>query len=184
MSRRSVFVDALVDQPPRNIHVIGDMAEVARAHPLIIGLIETLPPPGSDFSPEKRTAWLDTMGSVFTLIYGEVQEKRLRTSAAPPRRSTSARPSDWKEHLKPKTKAKTKPKSRKAAPKSAPLPSEFYVDMQGFARNAANDRILPEDVNDVLYDRRGEVDFGTIIWADGTRGVPRGMQLDISAVPK
>lgn len=38
-------------------------------HPFIVGLLETLPAPQSEWSAEERANWLQTAASIFTLIY-------------------------------------------------------------------------------------------------------------------
>jgi len=50
----------------------------AQLHPLIRGLLETLPPPETEWPNEKRQHWLKTAESIFGLIYkgnGETSDK-------------------------------------------------------------------------------------------------------------
>ena len=64
-------------------------------------------------------------------------------------------------------------------------PPRFFIDRDGVARRApSNEPINPEQVgDDPLFDDRGEMgDLGSILWADGRRGV-LGLRLNISATP-
>jgi hypothetical protein len=64
-------------------------------------------------------------------------------------------------------------------------PPRFFIDHAGHARHAPSmDPINPEQIGDEpLFDDRGELgDLGSIVWADGRRGV-LGLRLNISATP-
>lgn len=64
-------------------------------------------------------------------------------------------------------------------------PPRFFIDYAGAARKAPSmEAINPEQLGgDTLFDDRGEHgDLGSILWADGRRGV-LGLQLSISATP-
>jgi len=64
-------------------------------------------------------------------------------------------------------------------------PPRFFIDFAGAARHAPSmEAINPEQVaGETLFDDRGEHgDLGSILWADGRRGV-LGLQLSISATP-
>ncbi len=52
--------------------------DAAKLHPLIRGLLETLPPPEAEWPNEKRQHWLKTAEHIFGLIYkgnGEISDK-------------------------------------------------------------------------------------------------------------
>lgn len=155
---------------PARFTPIGVPASKARANSVIDALIEQLPPPGTDWPAEQRQAWLHMMETTFTLVYGGVAGGSMaKRSPASPRRSARA--------PAPAVKAK-----RQAPVKPRPPGPEFYIDRQGVARKAGGDPIVPCEVLGFLVDQRGEHgDLGTIQWADGSRGIPRGLQLDISA---
>lgn len=64
-------------------------------------------------------------------------------------------------------------------------PPRFFIDHAGHARHAPSmEPINPEAIGDEpLFDDRGEFgDLGSILWADGRRGV-LGLRLNISATP-
>lgn len=64
-------------------------------------------------------------------------------------------------------------------------PPRFFIDHAGAARHAPSmEPINPEQVgDDPLFDDRGEFgDLGSILWANGRRGV-LGLRLNISATP-
>jgi hypothetical protein len=42
-----------------------------KGHPLIVGLIMTLPPPDSDWPIEQQRKWLQAAASIFDLIYND-----------------------------------------------------------------------------------------------------------------
>ena len=91
----------------------------------------------------------------------------------------------------PRSPAKQTPK-KKPAPKRAaakpkpPLPvalPDFFIDRDGIAMNAQRARIMPDQIEGgLIVDLRGESgDLGRIIWADGSKGIPSGLSLDIQA---
>jgi hypothetical protein len=45
-------------------------------HPLIQGLIQTLPPPGSEFAQKDRAKWLQAADSVLQVLYKEEWQPR------------------------------------------------------------------------------------------------------------
>lgn len=68
------------------------------------------------------------------------------------------------------------------APRAKPHMSQFkfVIDTQGVARRGSGQPITPDEVTDILYDMRGgEADLGSIIWADGSTGLPAA-SLDIA----
>ena len=164
---------------------VDAQASPARANSIINALIEQLPAPGAAFGGEERAAWLHMMETAFTLVYGAatvaaaarpatIVASAPRAAAAPARRAIPARRPAKKAGVsskaKPKAKLNTEPKM-----------SGQHIDLQGYARNEDGSRILPGDVIDVLSDLRGEHgDLSAIIWSDDTRGIPRGMQIEVS----
>ena len=65
-------------------------------------------------------------------------------------------------------------KPRPPAPAKRPTPSyPFIIDEQGYARNGkTKDRILPDQVSDILFDLRGiDGDAAAIVWADDSKGL-------------
>lgn len=147
--------------------LVDEAAGASRADPLINALIEKLPPIGTAWPADQRKAWLDLMSQAFTLAYGA-------TSGGAMRSSTQSEPTAKSGKAKPRP-------PRAKAPLTKPE-HQFTIDRQGMARDHKGDRILPEDVNDTIYDERGQMgDLAAIEWADGTRGIPKGMQLDIAA---
>lgn len=156
--------------------------------PLIGAVVDKLPPSNTDWPAAARAAWLQMMENALAVVYGGPDGGGMtagvhngsawRPAPRTPRTSVPASP---RRSRPAKKKSKAKPPKASKAP---PPPAEFYIDLQGHARNGAGETVLPEDINDVIYDRRGEHgDLGAIIWADGSRGIPKGMRLDISATP-
>jgi hypothetical protein len=147
----------------------------AATDPLLAAIIAKLPAAGEDFTPAAREAWLQLMAMGFDLVYGGaagggMSSQHLSRSIgqrAPAKTAPAAKA------------GKAKPRSGKPPLPKVPMP-EFYIDKDGYARNERGDRVKPGDVAGILTDFRGASgDLATIIWADGKRGIPRGMQLDI-----
>ncbi len=153
---------------------------MARIDPLLSAVIAKLPAAGGEFPRESRVNWLKTLAMALGMAYGEVGAIAI-DPAAPvpvPAMLPAALPYDvaaggggagginW---------IKEPDKSPRYA---------FFVDKDGMARGMKGNRINANQLNgDVLYDLRGEAgDLAAITWADDTRGIPRGMQIDISAV--
>lgn len=146
--------DAIELVPPRG-----------RDDSLIAALMEKLPAPGTPWPAVERQAWLDMMAIAFITLYGAAGVAKPNSSVSPKaparlKRSASRRPAPPK-------------------PLKGPGPA-FYIDREGFARRTGGDRIMPGQIAGMLVDQRGEHgDLGAIVWADGSRGIPKGLQLDI-----
>jgi hypothetical protein len=133
--------------------------------PLLAALIAKLPAGGSLWPAKKRVAWLELMTRAFDVVY----EGDGDTVELPPfiERPVAAAPA-----------ATPAP----AAPVSRALPVyPFYIDHDGRALRGDGAPVMPGQVLDQIFDLRGESgDLGSIVWADGSRGV-LGITLDIVA---
>jgi hypothetical protein len=59
---------------------MSDLVEAnVRVHPLVLGLIQSLPPPGTRWSPEQRARWLKVAEHCVALLYHDTPEQRSRT---------------------------------------------------------------------------------------------------------
>jgi hypothetical protein len=144
------------------------LREAQQPDPVLAALIAKLPPTGSVWPAKKRAAWIQLIWTTFELVYeleaGDMLELPAFLSAVGPVSSATVAPAAAAEAAKP-----------------APSSFAFYIDRDGFARRADHARVLAGDVGgNILYDERGEGDFMTIVWADNSVGVPRGLQLDIA----
>lgn len=129
-----------------------------------------LPPAGSEWPAAERTAWLGMMNTAFTLAYGAAEEMPMAPVARPAAAKRS-RPAP----------ARSAPRRPRAEAKPRPPGPEFFIDKEHYARRAGGDRINHGEVLGLLVDLRGESgDLGKITWADGTVGISRGVQLDIT----
>lgn len=149
-----------------NVRMLDARKGVARGNPLINALVEQLPAPGEAFPADERAAWLEMMEKAFTMAYGG-------TRVAPAQKPAAAK--------KPSARSKARPQaaSRKPAPPVTAGPA-FFIDRQNIARRRGGHRIMPHDVAGILVDKRGvNGDLATITWADGSTGIPKGLQLDI-----
>lgn len=140
----------------------------AGVDPLIGALLAKLPAAGTAWPREQQVAWLRMLAMALEVTYpgGEGLASALELPAFLPAKAAAAmQPASAPEPPRPPAK---------------PRPP-FVIDLQGHARNERGEPVLPEDVNDIMVDERGELgDLAAIVWADGTTGIPKGMQLDIS----
>lgn len=159
----------------------------ARRHRLLAAVIDGLPNQGEAFPRDARVHWLKLMEMALHKAFGRVPE--ISIDGYPPH-TVDPVLLDPMRHLKGDSVVVPlkKPLSREAKEGHC-----FIIDRQGFARRAIDangqflslpeeeyPRIMPQDVQGVIYDRRGEGDLATITWADGAQGV-LGLQLEISA---
>ena len=150
-----------------NVAVLRDRAVQSGAHdPLLSALVDKLPVPGTAWAASDRQAWLEMMARAFDVVYGVAGALPRTASPTPaPKRS-------------PKKAGRPRPRAPKPLGPTGPA---FFIDRQGFARRAGGDRIMPDEVIDFIVDLRGETgDLAAIVWSDGSCGVPRGKQLDIT----
>jgi hypothetical protein len=155
----------------RMLAAAGDrQIDPVQVDPVLAALIGRLPPAGSIWSAKKRAAWMQMVWLSFELVYdldaGDALEIPKFLEAALPAPAAVV--------------AVNEVEPAPPAPKPTAAPYAFMIDRDGFARHGDGRRLLPRDVGGVIYDQRGEGDFATIVWADDTVGVPRGLQLDIS----
>jgi hypothetical protein len=137
---------------------------------LLAALVRKLPETGKPFPGEARDAWLKMAAMAFEVAYGPTDQ----VLTFPPRSSGphSEQPAIGKP-------ADVALEPAKPAPAKPPLP-RFLIDTDGTARLNSGERILPSEIIGPIYDLRGELgDLGSILWADGSRGV-LGLHLDIS----
>lgn len=177
------------------------MATTTKRNPLIAALLEQLPPDGS-WPRGARVNWLRMMVMAMNQAYGEAAEiaidappvafpldgymlsaaRMAELAAAPDTTSRGTR------GLIPTRGPGTSDNAAgvDVAPtrKALPAPPHIYIDNNGFVRQSPGDlQVTKEAIGalDVIYDYRGETgDLGSIIWADGSRGVV-GVRADISA---
>lgn len=78
LARRADFQAVIqTESPPADGKLPAESASQelpSGIHPLILGLLRELPPPGAAFSVERQKHWLEIAQSAFSLIYGESQE--------------------------------------------------------------------------------------------------------------
>jgi hypothetical protein len=131
----------------------------AKSDPLIAALIAMLPPAGTDWPVDRQLAWLKLMAHALGAKYGgEV----MFGGEAGGSMAKATQPGNVEPF-----------RSRPA--------HQFVVDADGFARNEAGERILPDEVESYLYDTRGDdADMSAIVWADDSTGIT-GLDLTISA---
>jgi len=156
-----------------NVAILRDRKVESGANdPLLSAVVDKLPPAGAAWPAGDRQAWLTMMSNAFDVVYGAATGGSM--SAASSRPAPVAR--------KPAKKKPAKAQRRPAPPRPlGPTGPAFFIDRQGIARRAGGDRIMPDDVMDHIVDLRGEHgDLATITWADDSRGIPRGKQLDIT----
>lgn len=131
-----------------------------RQHPIVNALIETLPPQNTVWPAAARAAWLKMMGDAFTMAYplADGEEPKAKRGRPPTTKSGELR-----------------------MPIRAFVEPPFYIDTQGYARRSGGNRVFASEVAGVLVDLRGEMgDLGEVVWADDTRGIPKGVHLDIT----
>jgi hypothetical protein len=123
-------------------------------HPLLAATIGTLPPIGQPFAARARADWLAMITMAFNVVYGP--------------EDAMAQP----EGSKPPLAAVPKPARAEHAG------YDYYVDAEGFARIDGGTRVNAADVPDAeeIYEyRRGPArSRDTIVWADGSQGLPEG----------
>jgi hypothetical protein len=176
---------------------------MAKHDPLIAATLKKIP--GSDATREQRVTWLRMIAMAMDSAYGVIPGPAIEIDKFPLLEVTGApgnitferalsefgRPAPGEAALAP---AAQPPKVVRVAP-----PPRFFIDHIGRARrnflfgNDGKIELLAEDfvqlVNageldgDTIFDDRGEHgDLGTIIWADGSRGV-LGKRINIAATP-
>ena len=157
----------------------------AKADPMIAALLNKLPEPGQPWPIDQRIEWLNMLAMGFNMVFGVADTIHIgktnitynRTEPLPgapagaeASANTGLRPQVAKQH-----------------------PPRLFIDKDGFARRDPGGvlrlvdqeypRIMPGQVDDILFDDRGELgDLGSITWADNSTGV-LGLQLEISATP-
>jgi hypothetical protein len=172
---------------------------MAKLDPLIAATLKKIP--GPDGGRDQRVAWLRMVAMAMDSAYGvipgpaiEIDKFPLMSIENPPlvdRMGTS--PGGAIASLAGAGDKSEPPKVVRLAP-----PPRFFIDHIGRARRNflfGNDKIesLADDVvqlinagdleGDTIYDDRGEHgDLGSIMWADGSRGV-LGKRINIAATP-
>lgn len=153
------------------------MATTTKRNPLIAALLEQLPPDGT-WPRGARVNWLRMMVMAMNQAYGEAAEIAVDV----PRPLPSYETIGGAAHLG--VAMTERGVNIVAERKSLPAPPHIYIDNDGFVRQSPGDlQVTKEAIGalDVIYDYRGETgDLGSIIWADGSRGVV-GVRADISA---
>lgn len=147
-----------------------------RLDPLLAALIEKLPAGGEEWPATERRAWLQMMGMAFDVVYG-ICDRVLVVGASGSMavEATYEATGDGSMRL-----TSVKPAEQ---PRPGNAPYQFYIDLAGYVMKGDGSRCMPDEAKGwTIYDVRGEADLNAIIWADDSRGVPRGMQLEISAV--
>jgi hypothetical protein len=153
------------------------LATTTKRNPLIAALLEQLPADGT-WPRGARVNWLRMMVMAMNQAYGEATEIVIDPVERESIRIVNA--------LHTISQQLTSPAGVDVAPtrKALPAPPHIYIDHDGFVRQSPGDlQVTKEAIGalDVIYDYRGETgDLGSIIWADGSRGVV-GVRADISA---
>lgn len=108
---------------------------------LILAVLEKIPNTGAAWPKAKRKVWMGLIEQAFELAFSEGGEAVAATEEPKP----------------------------KADPRSA---YRFYIDEDGVVRNVNGDPVSASQVDDTIYDVRGiDGDVGSIMWADGKRGL-------------
>ena len=129
----------------------------AKSDPLIAALIARLPANGVEWPTDQQLAWLRLMAMAFGTVYGGDAAQQFGQAG-----SATFKPLA----LVPRPK---KPEHR------------FIIDEKGYARKGTGERVMPDQVDGEMFDKRGiDGDMRTIIWADESQGLPQ-KQLVISA---
>ena len=122
-------------------------------HPIVKALIETIPLEKTPWPASARAAWLKMMGDALNMAFPLADGEEPKPKRGRPANKT----------------------------KAAKVDPPFYIDKHGYARRAGGDRVIAKEVAGYVVDQRGENgDLGAIVWGDDTRGIPKGMQLDIT----
>lgn len=160
------------------------MATTTKRNPLIAALLEQLPPDGT-WPRGARVNWLRMMVMAMNQAYGEATEIAIDPVPHPACGLVVTAPAQ--PFLAPMNGQQFNAAAGvDVAPtrKALPAPPHIYIDHDGFVRQSPGDlQVTKEAIGalDVIYDYRGETgDLGSIIWADGSRGVV-GVRADISA---
>lgn len=153
----------------------------AKPNPMIASIIKEVPGPGS--TRAQRVTWLRMMAMAMDAVYGadgaplDIPDFLGRSDVPPATLADSPAAHKPDPGLQP---ASPKPQLVRTVE-----PPRFFIDHAGAARKAPSMLpVNPEEIgDDPLYDDRGEHgDLGSILWADGRRGV-LGLRLNISATP-
>ncbi|MGY3393446.1 hypothetical protein ACVWW6_006037 [Bradyrhizobium sp. USDA 3311] len=161
----------------------------SKVNPLLAAVLKEIPT--ADSSRAQRIAWLRLVAMTMDTVYGAPEGAlELPDFLGAPRSEPAAAAAPVAIVAAPP------PPARPQVVRSVE-PPRFFIDHAGFARrnfDTGSDgriEILAEAVpisssevgGDTLYDDRGEHgDLGSIVWADGSRGV-LGKRLNISATP-
>lgn len=154
----------------------------ATQHPLMAAMIASLPMQGAQFARDQRVSWLKMIALTLDNVYGAVPTIAI-DHAAPVQLSGAPAGAGMADAG---GQVVSLDAMREAvAPAGEPFKKlqryTLFIDKEGYAKHISGERILPSQVNDTLFDLRGELgDLGAIIWADGSMGT-RGLQLEISA---
>lgn len=147
----------------------------AKLNPLLAAVLKEVP--GADSSRAQRLSWLRMVAMALDTVYGAPEG-----------------PTELPDFLGVRLPENPLLVEKAAALSSVPAakpavrlvePPRFFIDHAGAARRAPSmEPITPEMLGgDTIFDDRGEFgDLGSILWADGRRGV-LGLQLSISATP-
>lgn len=149
--------------------------------PLIAALLDKLPAAGERWPAAARQAWMQMLEMSFAVVYPDAGSQPMRLVPQRPVPLNSAATAVRTAKVKKAKARKAKKPTRPTVPKPVAAGPAFFIDKEHFARRRGGDRIMPADVADMLVDLRGESgDLGKITWADGSQGIPKGMQLDIT----
>ena len=141
---------------------------MADSDPLLMALVAKLPPSGTDWPVERQLAWLNLTAMAFGVIYGGDAAYQVASE-------TTARP--------PKADVPGAVPATRPAPQKPAVRYGLIIDTEGYARRGTGQcqRIMPSDVNETIYDMRGDTaDLRSITWADDSTGL-NGRDLIISA---
>jgi hypothetical protein len=148
----------------------------AKPNPLIAAVLKEIP--GAESTRAQRISWLRMIAMSMDTVYGAADGGAIDLP-------------DFLGVRLPDNPTIALPSQSTAAPAGKPAvrlvePPRFFIDHAGHARQAPSmEPITPEQLGgDTIFDDRGEFgDLGSIVWADGRRGV-LGLQLSISATPE
>ena len=119
--------------------------KAAAVHPMIAAVLAELPARGaSDFGVAQRASWLRLMASTFDVVYGPSAPIQITGGIA-----AGVRPVFVEGEL-------TADPNVVRPQVSKDPPPRFFIDRDGYARREpGNVRVVPEHVNDVIFDERG-----------------------------
>lgn len=149
----------------------------ARPNPLIAAVLKEIP--GAASTRAQRLSWLRMIAMSMDTVYGAADGGPIDLPDF-----LGGGPSGGGEAAAALTAAVAAAPTPKPAVRLVEAP-RFFIDHAGAARRAPSmEPINPDELNgQPLFDDRGEYgDLGSILWADGRRGV-LGLQLEISASP-